>query len=120
MCILESNIYTITADLVYSYLICGVRTATLGTANDLLVELGVARINDSKKIIADEPISLLAAANFFANQRPSYTLRQFLQRGLSTIYDAARGLAFEHYLGLAPRSCLVVSDCIIKSIRFQR
>jgi hypothetical protein len=84
------------AGFIFEYIFNG-RTGGLSDPDSQkLVEYGVARFgNVDPKIIVDEPLALLGAIHFF-NTETEWDLRHFLLDGLSTSYEAGRGIAFEH------------------------
>ena len=62
-----------------------------------MVEYGVARFGlDKGSITADEPLALLAAANYFTNQT-GWSLSFFLKAGLAHPNASARGYALEYF-----------------------
>jgi hypothetical protein len=60
-----------------------------------LVEYGVARFGDIKKLVTDEPLALLAAIRYF--EKTAWSLRYFLNEALTQSYAGARGVALEHF-----------------------
>jgi hypothetical protein len=75
-------------------MIAGKTRDLLGPKNEDLVEFGVARFVDIKDIRADEPIALLAAANYFSDRSP-WTLEHFLIEGVGSHDGTIRGKGLE-------------------------
>ena len=80
----------------------------IGSPEDArLVEYRVARFGGPKKIITDEPLALLAVADYSTKQT-KWTLPYFLKEGPSNSDPSARGIASDYFgayaLALAFRS----------------
>jgi hypothetical protein len=95
------------AGVVFDYIFTG-KPRSLGSLHaEKLVEYGVARFNNRRDILADEPLALLAIAHYFTAEK-TWNLEYFLVDALTTSNESARGIALEHFgaylLGLAFKS----------------
>jgi hypothetical protein len=100
------------------YIFAGNRRDLGGSNNGKLVEYGVAQFGSLQDIIINEPIALLASADYFTAET-SCSLSYFLAHELSRPYERARGVRFEHFgaylLALAfksPRRLSTVFDFV--------
>jgi hypothetical protein len=112
------------AGAVFDYIFHG-EPREIGSADgERLVEYGVARFGRTGTIIADEPLALLAAVDWFSEET-DWKLQHFLVKALCTQNSSARGVAFEKFgaylLALAfgtpqPLSTVFdfLGDCTIK------
>ncbi|KIM30016.1 hypothetical protein M408DRAFT_100172 [Serendipita vermifera MAFF 305830] len=101
------------AGFVFDYVFHGKPRNTGGRNYDKLVEYGVARFGSHTNILADEPLALLAAMDYFTTNTP-WSLQHFLEEGLSNSNESARGTAFEYFgaylLGMAFKSARSLSE----------
>ncbi|KIM25388.1 hypothetical protein M408DRAFT_210132 [Serendipita vermifera MAFF 305830] len=103
----DPGLFRQVAGFIFDYIFNGKPRNLGGLSDKRLVEYGVARFGNMKKIIADEPLALLAAVHYFTTET-SWSLQYFLQNGLSTPNESARGIAFEqlgaYLIGIAFKS----------------
>jgi hypothetical protein len=85
-----------TAGLIFDYVFQGQSRDIVGSARKKLVEYGVARFSDARGVVADEPLALLAAVDYFSRQT-AWTFDHFMRDALSSSNPALRGSTFEHF-----------------------
>jgi hypothetical protein len=103
---------------VFEYILCGKVRSLGGPLSRALVECGFARFRNDDDTTVDEPIALLAAANFFTT-RTTWSMRSLLESHLTSLNPASRGFSFEHFIAYllarafkSPRALSSVFDFI--------
>jgi hypothetical protein len=81
---------------VYEYIFTGQPSSVGGPKAESLVQLGFARFRDTEFGVVDEPLALLAAANFFS-ENTSWTMQTVLSAGLLSLNPGERGFTFERF-----------------------
>jgi hypothetical protein len=109
----ESALFRQIAGCVFDYIFHGDPRSQLTLEDIKLVECGVARFGHDKNFICDEPLALLAVANYYTKQT-QWDLPYFLKEGVSGSNASARGVAIEYFgayaLALAFRSPTRLGD----------
>jgi hypothetical protein len=101
------------AAVVFDYTLTGETRSLGGPKREKAVEYGFARFCDEDNVQVDEPITLLAATEFF-NTRTPWTTSHFLAEDMGVKSSSARGVAFEQFsaylIGTAFKSPRRLSD----------
>ena len=109
----ESTLFRQIAGCVFDYIFHGNPRSQLSPEDIKLVEYGVARFGHDKNFISDEPLALLAVADYYTNQT-QWDLPYFLKEGVSGSDASARGVGLEYFgayaLALAFRSWTRLGD----------
>jgi hypothetical protein len=83
------------AGFIYDYIFNGKPRDLDGPDYEKLVEYGVARFSDRRKIVANERLALLAASNYFT-KKAAWSLQYFLSDGISNSMEPARRIGIEY------------------------
>jgi hypothetical protein len=109
----ESTLFRRLVGCVFDYIFHGNPRSQLTLEDIKLVECGIARFGHDKNFICDEPLALLAVANYYTKQTQC-DLPYFLNEGVSGSNASARGVALENFgayaLALAFRSPTRLGD----------
>ena len=81
---------------VFEYIFAGQPRRFAGRQAEALVEYGFARFQQTETGVVDEPIVLLAAADFFSKQT-SWSMSTILSAGLTSSNPGERGFTFERF-----------------------
>ena len=84
------------ASCVFEYIFTGKPRSIGGPEAETLVEIGFARFRQTVDGVVDEPVVLLAAANFFST-KTSWTMQDYLETSLLSSQAAERGFALERF-----------------------
>ena len=84
------------ASCVFEYIFTGKSRSVAGPEAADLVEIGLARFRQTVDGVVDEPIVLLAAADFFSTQT-SWTMQDYLETSLSSSQATEHGFALERF-----------------------
>jgi len=112
LCISDPPLLRQAAGFVFNYVFNGKSRVADGLDHEKWVEYGFARFSNSKNIIVDEPLVLLAVLHHFTTER-LWKLRSFLLEAFSNSDESGKGLSLErlraYLLVLALRSPICLS-----------